>query len=831
MNTLVQDLRYGIRTLLRSPGYALVAVLTLALGIGATTAIYTVLEKVALDPLPYPESGRLVKLKNLVPGVGEGTQWNMASAQYFFYGEQASAIEEIGAYEFAGVNMDGPDGALRAMAAIVSASTLRLLGARAVLGRVIGESDDAPGPPTVAMLSEAFWRSRFGGDPGVLGRTVRLNDTPVEIVGVMAAGVELPGERGAPSTLHADVWVPMGLDPAGPFYSSHVIPMIARLAPGTSAEAAQAELDRLKSRLPEAFPNVYSQRFFDRYGFRTVVYPLKAYVVGDVARNLWILLGAVGLVLLIAAGNVANLFLVRIETRRRELAIRAALGAGRRAIAGHYLAESLVPALAGGGLALLVGIWGVNALTSIAPDTIPRLDEIRLDGGVALFTLATSLGVAGALAAVAALRHGEVGGVAALAEGGRSATVGRERQRIRSTLVASQVALALVLVVGAALLLESFRRLRAVDPGIDPEGALKVELYLPSSRYPDNAAKWRFFDQVLERVRALPGVTAAGVSTTIPFTGGYGCTVQAFEDRAVYDRLSDAGLTTCAGQVNASPGSFEALGIPLRRGRLLTQADHDNPAAAAVVVSEAFAGRFFPGEDPIGKRIAPSGRSEGPYFTIVGVVGDVYGASVQEAPAIAVYYPLVPPPETINFWYGGVGLLVRTSTANPASLFPAIRRVVDELDPAIPVANAEEMEAIVARSMSQLSFALVLLGVAAAIALALAAIGLYGVVSYVVTRRTGEIGVRVALGALPRQVEGLVVGDSLRLAAFGLAAGLAGALSLTRLLRGLLFGVEPTHPAAYLVAVALLTAVAAAASWLPARRAAKVDPIEALRVE
>jgi len=831
MSMLLQDLRQSLRALIRAPGYTLIAVATLALGIGATTAIYTVLEKVALDPLPYPEADRLVRLANLVPGVGEGARWDLSMAQYFFYGEHAGAIEAIGAYRMGGANLDGPDGAVRGLAAEVSAGTLRLLGARTILGRLFEEADDVPGGPDVAVISHGYWQSRFGGDPNVIGKTVRVNELPFEVIGVMGPGVELPGASGLLSGVRADVWVPMKLNPAGPFYNNHVIPMMARLAPGATVEQAQAELDRLRARLPETFPKAYSQAFFDRFGFRTVVQPLKAYVVGDLAKNLWILFGAVGLVLLIAAANVANLFLVRTEGRRRELTIRAALGASRLAIARHYLAESLILALTGGALALLLGFGGVRWLTSIAPDTLPRLDAIRIDGSVLLFALGISIVVACALAATAALRHGDVRGTATLAEGGRTTTVGRERQRVRSTLVASQVALALVLVVGAGLLLESFRRLRAVDPGFDPEGGLKVELFVPNVRYPDSHAKWQFFAQLLERVRTLPGVTAAGISTHVPLTGGYGCTAQTFEDRAVHDRLGEIGWTTCADQVHASPGALEALGIPLRRGRFLTEADHANPSAAAVVVSEAFAERFWPGEDPIGKRIAPSDSPYRPYFEVVGVVGDVYANSVTDEPAIAVYYPMVPPPETPGFWYGGVSLVVRTATSSPIALLPAIRRAVEELDPGIPIANAEELETIVARSMSRLSFTLALIALAAGIALALAAIGLYGVISYIVTRRTGEIGVRIALGAQPRQVERLVVGDALRLVAIGLAVGVAGALVVTRLLRGFLYGVEPTHPLAYLAAATLLAAVATAASWVPARRAAKVDPMMALRVE
>jgi predicted permease len=402
---------------------------------------------------------------------------------------------------------------------------------------------------------------------------------------------------------------------------------------------------------------------------------------------------------------------------------------------------------------------------------------------------------------------------------------------VRSTLVATQVAVALVLVVGAGLLLESFRRLRAVDPGVQPEGVLTMELYLPYTRFGSDAQRWQFSAALLERVRAMPGVQAAGIADAVPFKGGYGCTVQGFEDAEVYDRVKAAGMTTCAGQTIVTPGYFESLGIPLLQGRAITAQDLDHPADGAVVVSKAFADRFWPGEDPIGKGVGPNGRGNAPLYHVVGVAGDVFASSVQEAPAIAIYYPMAPIPETGQFYPGSLSLVVRTGLANPASLFPAIRRTVQELDPAIPLANLEEMRTIVDRSMSRLSFSLMLIALAAGVALALAAIGLYGVISYLVTRRTGEIGVRIALGAQARQVERMVVRGAFGQIVAGLTAGLVAALLLTRLLRGLLYGVEPTHPLAYVVASALLAAVGVAASWVPARRAARVDPMVALRSE
>ncbi|MCZ6755558.1 MAG: ABC transporter permease, partial [Gemmatimonadetes bacterium] len=418
-----------------------------------------------------------------------------------------------------------------------------------------------------------------------------------------------------------------------------------------------------------------------------------------------------------------------------------------------------------------------------------------------------------------------------LSAGGRSAGVGRERQRLRSGLVVAQVALALTLVVGAGLLVASLRRLQAVQPGIQTDGVLTMQLHLTGERYGSDVAMWRFYALTLERIRSLPGVEAAGMSQEIPFSGGYGCTVQGFEDQAVYGRLRDAEMTTCAGQEPTTPGYFDAMGIPLLQGRVFTEADNDHPDRGVVVVSRAVADRFWPGEDPIGKGIAPSGRTSGPFYRVVGVVGDVYRTSLGEELATAVYYPVVRIPESGGWWPTDMYLTVRTANADPMSVFAAIRRAVVEVEPTVPLANAREMESIIDDSMSRLTFTGVLLEVAAAVALLLASVGLYGVMSYVVSRRTREIGMRMALGARPDQVERLIVGKSFGLVAMGLSLGVFMALALTRVMRGLLFGVEPTHPVAFVTAICLLAAVALVASWLPARRAARIDPAVALRME
>jgi len=827
---LLRDLRFALRGLRHRPGYALAALLALGIGLGATGSIATLLQRVVLDPLPYPASDRLVRLKNPVPGVERGSEWNLSTAQYFYYRQRAPELATLGLYQLEGMNA-AADQPRRVHAAVVTASVLDLVGARAVEGRLLSAQDDAPGAPDVVMVSYGYWRGPLGGSRAVLGRQLRLNDEPVTVIGVMAPGIELPRDRGEAMALHADLWLPMRLDPGGPFYSSHVYPAIARLAPGASLAAAQRRIDQLRGGLPEAFPNAYSARFFERYQFHTRLYPLKQYVLGDMAKRLWVLFGAVGLVLLIAVANVANLLLVRLETRRREFAVRSALGASRGDIAREAFAEGGILAASGTALGLLLCLGSVRWLTALSPPGIPRLEAVALDGRVALLLGGLGLLIAAGLVLVPVLQYRGLAGLAQLGDGGRGMTAGVRRQRLRGVLVATQMALALMLVVGSSLLLQSLRRLRAVHPGIDASGVLTLSWYLPYQRYDSLSKVWRFHREVLDRIRRIPGVTAAGVSAELPFVTGFGCTVQGFEEPAVFDRIKAAGLTTCAGQAPTTPGYFEALGIPLLQGRRFSDDDNLAPERGAAIVTRAFAERFWPGENPIGKAVNPNGRTKPPFYHVVGVVGDLHGTTLDEPPAVGIFYPIVPLPGGGRWYPGEFHLVVRGARGEPLDLLPEIRRAVAAADPGIPIANAETMSAVVARSMGRLSFTLLLLGIAGGVALALAAIGLYALISYVVACRRNEIGVRLVLGARPGQVERLVVRSALRLALLGLAAGGLGAAVSARVLRGLLYGVTAWDPPAYLLSAGVLLAVAGLAGWIPARRAARVDPVRALREE
>jgi predicted permease len=826
-----RGLRLGARSLRRRPGYTLAAILTLGIGLGATGAIFTLVQRVILDPLPYPASDRLVRIRNPVPGVERGSEWNLSTAQYFHYRRAVPELAAIGLYHRDGMNAVTAGAPQRIRVATVTASLLPLVGARALEGRLFGEADDAPGAPGVAVVSYGFWREALGGDRGVLGKPLRLNDELVTVVGVMSPGVELPRERGETAAQRVDLWIPIQLNPAGPFHNNHVHPVVARLAPGASAAAAQRRIDQLQAGLPEAFPDAYSAQFLQRYGFHTVVYPLKQYVLGDLAQRLWILFAAVGLVLAIACANVTNLLLVRLETRRREFAVRRALGADRRAVAREALVEGGLLALGGTALGALLSIGSTRWLAALAPGGLAGGDTVQPQGKVLLFLSGLGLLIAGGLALVPLLQHGSLTGLSVLGEGGRTVTPGVRRQRVRGALVALQVALALMLVVGSSLLLQSFRRLRAVDPGVDPGGVLTLTWYLPQPRYDSLAKVWRFEEAVLRRIRALPGVVAAGASEELPFVTGFGCTIQGFDEPAVFARLKERGLTSCAGQAPTTPGYFEALRIPLLRGRLFSDEDNLAPERGAAIVTKAFAERFWPGEDPIGKGVNPNGRTKPPFYHVVGVVGDLHGTALDEPPAIGIFYPIIAMPGGGRWYPGETHLVVRTGGADPLALLPEIRRAVQEADPGIPIANAEAMTAVVAGTMGRLWFTMLLLAIAGGVALGLAAVGLYGLISYLVAQRTNELGVRLALGARPGQVERLVVGGALRLAVAGLIAGMIGAAGAARVLRGLLYGVAEWNPPAYLLSVAVLLAVAGLAGWIPARRAARVDPVRALREE
>lgn len=828
------DVRISLRSLARTPGFTAVAVLTLAIGLGSTSAIFTFIDHIVLDPLPYPEAERLVRIENQVPGVGPDERWSMSTAQQVFFTDNARTLEAVGLYRTEGGNVMTPSGPERARTVRVTASTVDLLGLRTELGRLITPADDDPAAAQVALVSRGFWQRALGGDAAAVGRTVLLDGNPIEIIGVLEPGVLLPGGR---ADTAPDIWLPLRIDRAGQFHNSHVFPGIGRLAPDATPADADAEFEQLTARLPDAFPNAYGVSFFERYGFRTTAAPLRQSVVGDMATTLWVLFGGVGLVLLVACANVTNLFLVRVEGRRRELSLRRALGADRAAIRRYVLSEGMVLAGLGGFTGLVVGFWAIPALTRLAPEGLPRIEGVSLGWETVLFALGTSLAVGLLVSAYPLLSRTH--SVRDLVAGGRGSSTGPDRQRVRSSLVVAQMALAVALLVGAGLLVEGLGTLRAADPGFDADGVLAIDLYASPARYADDLALWQLHRTILERVQAIPGVQIAGMGEEVPVDGGYGCTVQGFENEMIYERLREAGMTTCAGQERVTPGYFEALGIPLLAGRYLEAGDNDDPRRGAVVVSKAFADRFWPGEDPLGQGVAPGGRTVPPWFRVVGVVDDVAkrvdaGVAPLSQSAMAIYYPGVNHPDVERWgwwWPGFMTLVLRTDGADDAAMFAAVRGAIGEIDAELPLADARRMGDVVEAATADVAFLSTLMLIAAAAALLLAAVGLYGVVSWVVARRTREIGMRLAIGADPATVVRSVVGGTMRLAAFGLVIGVPLALFTSRAARAVLVGVEPTSPGAYLAAVTAVGIVSTAAAWLPARRAAAIDPAESLRAE
>jgi putative ABC transport system permease protein len=822
MITFFRDLRHAFRSLLRSPGFTLVAALTLALGIGATTAIFIVLNTVVLDPLPYPESERLVYLDSPVSGLEVDWRWGLSQAGYFHFRENNRSFDEIGVFGSRGVNLTGDGQPERATGAWASAGLLRVLGAQPALGRSITESDDVPGAAAIAVLSHDFWVARYGADPGIIGSTIRIDGEPREVVGVLAPGIELPEQD-------VDLWVPMGLDPSAPAQNSHFLSAIARLKPGVELSQAQADLNRMTAQFPELFPQAYSPGWMAESKFRTDAQPLREKVVGEVTGRLWILLGAVGLVLLIACANVANLFLVRTEGRQREVTIRAALGASRGRLASHFLAESFIVVLFAGALGLFLAYAGVQALISLAPESLPRLDEVAVGSTAVGFAAALSILAGLVIGSFPLLRFGTRLSKGLLTETGRGMTSGRERNAARNLLVIGQVAMALVLLASAGLMLQSFRRLHSVDPGFDPRGVLTFQLNLSGAEYQSAEQVASFHQQLIGRLEALPMVRTAGMMAGLPLEGWGGCSATVVEGRP--DLTGD--LLPCLPGAPVAPGFFRTMGIRMEAGREFEPRDNEQ-RTGSIIISRALAERLWPGEDPIGKGLGPMGYGppENQLYRVIGVASDVRGEGLDQPPSEMTYLPLLrikgqggwSPPRSMH-------VVVRTNVDQPTAITGEVRRVLAEMDPNVPIANVRAMEEVVGQSLVRTSLTMFLLGIAATVALLLGAVGLYGVLSYVVGQRQNEIGIRMALGARMEQVAGLVMRQSLRLALAGVAVGLVAALAVTRALRSLLFEVSPTDPVTLAVVSLLLIVVALVASYLPARRAARVDPMLALRAE
>jgi predicted permease len=814
-----RELRQAARQLSRDPGFALAAILVLALGSGAVTALYALLHAIVLSPLPYPQSERLVAVGHAAAGLQlEGA--GLSDGTYLHYRTHSRAFTAIAMYHESLVNLGGDDGgeAERVPVAVVTHDFFTVLGARTLLGRLPTAADAARDGERVALISHDLWRRRFAADPGIVGTTIEPNRVARRVIGVLAPGFALPSPE-------VGIFLPSDPDPAAARAADLYNHGIGRLAAGFDAAAAARDLDRLIATLPDAYPDL-TARVLAESRLRAVVTPLQEVVLGDTESPLWLLLGGMALLLLIACANVANLLLARAEHRHRELAIRTALGAGAGHLLRGFVAESLVLAGAAGGAGLLLAAGIVRLLVEKRVAELPRLEEVAVDGGVVAFAAGLAVAIAGLLAAVQSIRLRRGAAAAGLREGSFGASAGRARQRVRRALVAAQVALALTLLVGAALLAQSFWRLLRADPGFAAAGVLTAEIALPRTGYGTYAETERFWETLLQRVRALPGVTAAGMVSALPLVPQ-----PAYHDLAI-DVEERPGETRAALSVyHATPSYFGAMGIPLAAGRGLRRADLLD-VERPVLLSAAAARRLFPRGDALGKRIRRSvaGDDEAPWATVVGVVTDVPRERIGGAAAEIVYLPVLAAPTDpgLRPFYGA--LVVRGS-APAATLAPAVRGVLRALDPHLPLANVRPLGTIVAASAAHTSFVMLLLGCAAIAALALGTVGLYSVLAYSVQRRTREFGIRLALGAARGEVRRMVLRESMTLVGGGVCAGTITALLLAQLLRSLLYGVGPNDPLVLAAMAGLVLLVSLLAGWLPARRAVGVDPASALRGE
>ena len=794
------DLQFALRMLRRAPGFTLAAVLATALGIGANTAIFTVVKQVLLQPLPYPEAGRIVDVNEYARGRASA----VSPPNFMDWRAGNRTLSALGAYSDQTLTLTGGSEPTRVSAGLFDPEVLQVLGVAPLLGRAFTSDDLREGARKVTILGYDIWQRAYGGDRSILSQAVTLEGEPYEVVGVMPAGFDFPGA--------SELWIPLALGPrdlGDNQRGAHYLAAVGRLRPGVSAAQASADLDRIEQEIAQRFPDKLT-------GYSVAAVPLLSSIVGPVQRPLLILFGAVVFVLLIACVNVSNLLLARATTRTGEIAVRAALGAGRRRLVRQLLAESVVLSLAGGAAGLLLGSWGVRALMAVAPADLPRAADVRMDGTILAFSIVLSI--------VAGLFFGTMPAIVAsrpdlavfLKDVRRDGGSSGGRRRLRGALVTAQVALALVLLAGAGLAIRSFQRLTHVDPGFRTANVLTFRVNLPEASYPSMAAQTGVFRDYTERIREIPGVTAAGAVSFPPLArSGFGGSF------TIYGRPDGADEGNA--QVRSiTPGYMEALSIPLKSGRRVSVEDTET-AARVALVSEAAARRFWPGENPVGKRIQVH-VNEGARTPreIVGVVGDVRIRGMELDPVPVIYVP--------HTQYGPESMtIVVRGSGDPVQLVPPLKAALNALGPGVAISRARMMDDLVSENVAEPRFRTLLLSIFAAVSLALAAVGLYGVMAFSVSQRRAELGLRMALGANPADVMRLVLREGMVPVAAGIVIGLAGAAMLARVMKSLLFGIDAFDPLTFGAVAAALAVVALAACYLPARRAMRVDPATSLR--
>jgi len=816
MDTFLQDLRFGARTLARNPGFACVAILTLALGVGANAAIFSVVNAVLLRPLPWTEPGRAVMIWSRWTAFDK--TW-VSDGEVNGYRKESRTLAEVGAWGDGQVNLTGDGEPERVSAGSVTANLFAVLGATPIRGRTFSSQEDVPNGPRVAIIGYGLWQRRYGGDPSMVGRTIQINGAPYEVIGIMPADFVLPTDfqNPAPSVL----WTPAGWDSASTDHGNHGYYAAARLKPGVTLAQARDDLHTIAQ-------NWTRQGFYPpQMQFDTVVVSLKEEVVGTVRRAIWLLFGAVGFLLLIACANVANLLLARAEARQREMAVRTALGAGAARVVRQLLTESLVLAGISAAAGLSLAWIGVRLLAWWNPSSIPRVAGTSVDWRVLVFTFGMALVTTVIFSIAPAARLLKTDLTESMKEGGGNATTGGGRSRFRSALVVTEMALAVVLLVGAGLMLRTLWSLQRIDLGFNPSGVLTMRIALPAASYAAADQVVRFYGGLVDRIGAIPGVTAAGAARSLPLgstIGDFGLAVDGYVPPPGTSAKGDWQIVTA--------GYMEAIGEQILKGRGIERTDATESQLVGLI-NEEMARRYWSGRDPVGGRFRiGSTRADRPWITVVGIVKDVHHNGVTDIVKEKFY---IPHPQ----WHRSLGnanlirgmtLVVRTK-GSPAALTSQVKDAIRGLDPNLPVADVRTMEEVVGGAMSTPRFTSVLLSIFAALALTLSAVGIYGVLSYVVSRRTREIGIRVAIGAGRGQVLKMVLGSGIALALAGIAAGLVLAFAVTRLLRGLLHGVTAADPLTFTAVAIVLAGVAALASVVPAWRASRVDPVIALKSE